>query len=115
MIKITDIVLTADQITNSVDGIALVGDVADGYEYSDGKRAETPSYKRVTVALPKRKLEQIVVKVMDMKIPLTPELLEQKSGSVKVKFKNLSGRYYYDREAKEYKLSCKADGLEVLP
>ena len=96
MIKITDIVLTADQITNSTDGIVLVGDVTDGYEYSDGKRAETPNYKRVTVSLPKRKLEQ-------------------KSGSVKVKFKNLSGRFYFDREAKEYKLSCKADGLEVLP
>lgn len=59
--KITDVVLTADQITNSTDGIVLVGDIADGYEYSDGKKAETPNHKRVTVALPKRKLEQIVV------------------------------------------------------
>ncbi len=113
--RISDFILNDAQITNSTDGIVFVADVTDGYEYVDGKRAESPSFKKLTVSLPKRKLEQIVVKVMDMKLPLTTELLEQKGGSVKVKFKNLTGRFYFDRDSHEPKLSCKADGVEVLP
>lgn len=112
--RITDIILNESQITNSTDGIVFVADVSDGFEYLDGKKAETPSFKKLTVSIPKRKLEQIVVKVMDMKIPITPEMLEQKGGSAKVRFKNLTGRFYFDRETHEPKMSCKADGVEVI-
>lgn len=113
--NITDIILTQEQITNSTDGIMQAVDIADGFDYVDGKRAESPSFKKVTMVLPKRKFERVVVKVYDMKTAISPELIEQKGGSVKVKAKALSGRFYMDRESREYKLSCKADGLEVLP
>lgn len=113
--KTTDVILTPGQITNSTDEIVLAVEVRDGYDYVDGKKAEIPTFKRVTLVIPKRKYEQVVVKVYDMNIPLTEEMIEQKGGSVKVKLKNLSGRFYLDRESHEYRLSCKADGLlEVI-
>ncbi|UYJ46315.1 MAG: hypothetical protein OGM16_16210 [Lachnospiraceae bacterium] len=113
--NITDIVLTQEQITNAVDGIMQAVDITDGYDYVGGKRAESPSFKKVTMVLPKRKFERVVVKVYDMKIPLSSEMIEQKGGSIKVRAKALAGRFYFDRESREYKLSCKAEGLEVLP
>lgn len=113
--NITDIVLTQEQITNAADGIMQAVDITDGYDYVDGKRAEFPSFKKVIMVLPKRKFERVAVKVYDLKLPLSSEMIEQKGGSVKVRAKALVGRFYFDRESHEYKLSCKAEGLEVLP
>ena len=113
--NITDIVLTQEQITNAVDGIMQAVDITDGYDYVDGKRAESPSFKKVTMVLPKRKFERVVVKVYDMKnSAFHQKMIERREEVLRLEQKHWQ-EDLFDRESREYKLSCKAEGLEVLP
>lgn len=113
MIKITDIILTAEQIVGSREGVALAVGISEGYQYEDGKRTENITHKKVEIVIPSRKYEKVTVKVQGVKHPLSTELLAQNGGAVKVRFKNLLGKFYRTSSG-EYALSCTADGIEVI-
>lgn len=111
--RITDIKLNAEQIAGVNDGSALAVGITDGYEYVDGKRTEKQTHKKVEAVMLNNKYEKILVKVAGVKHSLTAELLAQNGGTVKVKFKNLTGKFYRTSGG-EYALSCTADAVEVV-
>lgn len=111
--RITDIKLTVEQITGTSDGSALAVGIADGFEYVNGKRTENQTHKKVEAVMPNNKYEKVTVKVDGVKNPLTPELIAQGGGTVKVKFKGLTGKFYRTNSG-EYALSCTATGVEVV-
>lgn len=113
MIRVTDVKLTAEQIAGVNDGSAFAVGIADGYEYVDGKRTENQTHKKVEAVMPNNKYEKILVKVAGVKHPLTAELIAQNGGTVKVRFKNLTGKFYRTSSG-EYALSCTADAVEVV-
>ncbi|MBR5509580.1 MAG: hypothetical protein IKV59_05960 [Lachnospiraceae bacterium] len=113
MIRVTDIKLTAEQIAGVNDGSALAVGISDGYEYADGKRTEKQTHKKVEAVMPNNKYEKIMVKVAGEKHPLTAELIAQNGGTVKVKFKNLTGKFYRSNGG-DYMLSCTASAVEVV-
>lgn len=113
MIRVTDIKLNAEQIAGVNDGSAFAVGIADGYEYVDGKRTENQTHKKVEAVMPNNKYEKILVKVAGVKHPLTAELIAQNGGTVKVRFKNLTGKFYRTSSG-EYALSCTADAVEVV-
>lgn len=112
MIRITDIKLTTEQIAGVNDGNALAVGITDGYEFVDGKRTEHQTHKKVEAVMLNNKYEKIIVKVVGIKQSLTAEMIAQSGGTVKVRFKNLTGKFYRTSSG-EYALSCTADGVEV--
>lgn len=111
--RITDVKLIGEQISGNNDGSALAVGIADGYEYVDGKRTENQICKKVEAVMPNNKFDKFVIKVAGVKHPLTAELIAQNGGSVKVRFKNLTGKFYRTSSG-EYALSCTADAVEVV-
>lgn len=111
--KITDIVLTTDQICGNSEGIALVLGSSQGYEYKDGKRTENVTHTKVEAVMDANRYEKLNVKVERIKIGLNNEQIAQQGGVVKVKFKNLSGKFYRMNSG-EYALSCSADNVEIV-
>ncbi len=110
---IKDVILTSTQITNNADCSAIALNVTDGYKYDNGVKTEEITHKKVTVVLQDNQYKQITVKVKDLKIPLTVDVLQKAGGQVKVKFKNLVGKFYRANSG-EYLLSASADALEVI-
>lgn len=110
--KITDVKLTVLQIAGNAEGSGILLSMAPGYDYVDGKRTETQSHVKYEAVFPENAFEKIVVKVPGTKPLLTQEQLAQQSGKLKVKFKNLTGRYYRTNSG-EFALSCSADSVEV--
>ena len=111
--RITDITLNTMQLSGNVDGSAIVTGIVPGYEYADGKRTDNVTHMKVETVFPNNKFEKVTVKVKDLKLPISAEQLEQAGGQKKVKFKNLTGRFYRDNTG-EYRLSASADSMEVL-
>lgn len=111
--KFTDIILTAEQICGNIDGTALALAVREGFEYADGKKTDNHTHNVVEAVMPMNKFEKTNVKVMNTKSVITNEQIAQQGGSVKVKFKNLTGKFYRTT-AGGYELSCKADSMEVI-
>ncbi len=111
--KVTDIILTEEQIAGTIDGNALALSMTDGYEYSEGKRTDNMTHKKVEAVMIHNKFNKVIVKVKGTKHPLTNELIAQQGGSVKVKFKNLQGKFYRTSSG-EYTLTSTADGVEVV-
>lgn len=112
MLNITNLQLTTQQISGNTTGIGLLLSVADGYEYVNGKATDTISHTKYTAVFADNQYEKLVVKVKGTKPLLTNEQIQQKGGSVKVAFKNLTGRFYRTSSG-EYALSASADSVEV--
>jgi len=108
-----DIQLTTTQITGNADGTAIALSVTDGVSYAEGKPTDEVVCKKVSVVCHDNHYKSVAVKVKDLKIPLTPELLQQSGGQKKVKFKNLTGKFWRNNNG-EYILSASADSLEVI-
>ena len=111
--KVTDIILTAEQIAGVIDGSALALSITEGFEYSEGKKTDNMTHKKVEAVMLHNKFDKVSVKVKGTKHSLTNELIVQQGGSAKVKFKNLQGRFYRTSTG-EYALSCSADSVEVV-
>ena len=111
--KITDVKLTVLQIAGNTDGSGILLNMIPGYDYLDGKRTNTQTHIKYAVVFPANAFEKVQVKVSGTKPVATVEQLAQQSGRVKVKFKNLTGKFYRTNSG-EYALSCSADSLEVI-
>lgn len=111
--KVTDVILTPKQIAGEDDGHALAVGISNGFEYVDGRRTDNQTHKKVEAVMINNKYEKVTVKVAGVKHQLTSELIAQNGGAVKVKFKNLTGKFYRTSSG-EYALSCTADGIEVV-
>ena len=113
MIKPSDLVILGGQLSGNADNSGIITGIAPGYEYADGKRTDNVTHMKVETVFPNNKFEKVTVKVKDLKLPISAEQLEQAGGQKKVKFKNLTGRFYRDNTG-EYRLSASADSMEVL-
>lgn len=111
--KVTDIILNTNQITGNERGEALLLSVSKGFEYVDGKVTDNVANQKYTVVCPTNGYEKIIVKVKGDKPIITNEQIQEKGGQVKVKLKNLTGRFYRTNSG-EYALSAGAEGLEVM-
>lgn len=111
--KISNVRLEAVQIAGNAEGIGLLIGMTAGFDYVDGKRTDNQSHIKYEVCFPDNLYEKEVVKVMGTKPVVTPEQLAQQKGKIKVKFKNLSGKFYRANNG-EYNLSASADGVEVI-
>ncbi len=112
--KPTDVILNSNQICGNVDVPAIITGISAGYEYVEGKRTDNISHMKVDAVFPANKYERVIVKVKDLKLPINSEQLKQAGGQKKVRFKNLTGRFYQANSG-EYLLSASADSMEVLP
>lgn len=112
MIKISNLQLTTPQISGNTTGAGLLLSVCNGYEYVNGKATDTITHIKYTVVFTDNQYEKLIVKVKGDKPILTNEQIQQKGGSVKVVFKNLTGHFYRTNSC-EYALSASADSLEV--
>lgn len=111
--KVQDIILTSEQISGNADGSAIITGISAGYEYAEGKRTDNVTHMKIEAVFPANKFEKVIVKVKEMPLKITKEQLEKAGGQVKVKFKNLTGRFYRGNSG-EYLLSASADSLEAL-
>lgn len=109
---ITNVTITAEQICNSKDITVLLVAVREGAEYKDGKATGVIDHFKYDAVLPSNQFEKVTVKIKGACI-VTQEQLEQKGGSIKVRFKNLTGKFYRTGTG-EYALSATAEGLEVV-
>lgn len=71
------------------------------------------SHMKVEAVFPMNKYEKVTVKVKDLKLSITVEQLEQAGGQKKVKFKNLTRRFYRV-DSGDIRLSASADSMEVM-
>ena len=113
-LKITDIKLTVLQIAGNADGTGILLNIAPGYNYVGGKREDTQSHIRLEIVFPENAFEKVWVKVPGTKPIVTEEHLAQQSGKLRVKCKNLTGKFYRATNSGEYLLTCSADGAEVI-
>ena len=104
--------LVAEQICNSKDTTVILVSVREGAEYKDGKPTGNIDHYKHDVVLPFNQFEKITVKVKGAPI-VTQEQIDQKGGSMKIRFKNLTGKFYRTGNG-DYALSASADGLEVI-
>lgn len=112
MFNICNIILNSNQISNSTDGTAMLLDVRKGVAYKDGSKTDIVDHHKYDVVLPNNQYEKITVKISGNAL-VNKEQIVQKGGSIKVKFKNLTGKLYRTSNG-EYALSASADGLEVV-
>ena len=110
---VSSIILTPAQLAGNVDGIGVLLSETPGYDYVNGKRTDTQTHMKEEVVFLDNNFEKVVVKVPGTKQLVTGEQLAQQKGKIKVKFKNLRGRFYRTNSG-EYALSCSADGVEVI-
>lgn len=109
---INNIIITAEQICNSKDTAVLLVSVRKGIEYANGKPTGNIDHYKYDSALPYNQFEKIPVKIKGNPL-VTQEQLEKNGGTLKVRFKNLTGKLYRTSTG-EYSLSASADGLEVV-
>lgn len=112
--KITDIKLTVSQIAGNADGAGILLSMSPGFEYEQGKRTDTQSHIKFEAVFPENAFEKVWVKVPGTKPIVTEEQLAQQSGKLRIKFKNLTGKFYRSTNSGEYLLTCSADGAEVI-
>lgn len=108
--NITNLILLPVQITGNNDATGILLGENPGYDYQNGKRTEIQTHIKYEVVFPENNFEKVIIKVPGTKPVVTSE---QQKGKVKVRFKNLSGKFYRTNSG-EYALSCKADGVEVI-
>ena len=109
---INNIIITAEQICNSKDTVVLLVSVRKGVEYVNGKPTGNTDHHKYDSALPYNQFEKITVKIKGDPL-VTQEQLEKNGGTLKVRFKNMTGKLYRTSTG-EYSLSASADGLEVV-
>lgn len=112
--KITDIKLTVLQIAGNADGTGILLNIAPGYNYVGGKREDTQSHIRLEIVFPENAFEKVWVKVPGTKLIVSEEQLAQQSGKIRVRLRNLTGKFYRSTNSSEYLLTCSADGAEVI-
>lgn len=113
IMKITDVIINTKQIfNNSADETALLLEVRKGYAYENGKATDRVDHHKYDVVIPQNKFDKITVKISGDALA-TNEQIAHKGGSLKVKFKNLAGKFYRMSNG-EYGFSATAEGLEVL-
>lgn len=111
--NLNKLILTTAQIAGNNEGIGVLIGIAPGYDYENGKRMDAQTHTKNTVVFIDNNFEKVVVKIPGTKEIVTKEHLAQQGGKVKVKFKNLTGKFYRTNNG-EYALSCSADSMEVL-
>ncbi len=111
--NITKINLFPEQISGNAEGGGILLDEADGFEYVDGKKTDKQTHMKYTVVFQDNEFEKVIVKVPSAKPVVTKEQLAQQSGKIRVRFKNLTGKFYRTNSG-EYALSCNADSVEVV-
>ncbi|MCH5263403.1 MAG: hypothetical protein J1F42_10850 [Lachnospiraceae bacterium] len=111
--KITNFILTPEQIAGNKEGIGILLNITPGYDYVDGKRTENQTHIKYEVVFPDNSFDKNIVKVAGVKAILTEEQLAQQSGKIKVKLKNLTGKFYRTNSG-EYAVTCSAEGVEVI-
>lgn len=108
-----NIELNPEQITGNKEASGLLIDIKPGYDYENGRKTDIQSHIKYTSVFPDNGFEKLVIKVPGTKPILTEEQFIQQKGKVKIRFKNLSGKFYRTNTG-EYALSCNADGVEVI-
>lgn len=111
--NVTDVILIPAQIAGNAEGTGLLLNETPGYDYVNGKRTDTQTCMKEEVVFVDNNFEKVVVKVPGTKPLVTAEQLAQQKGKIKVRFKNLKGRFYRTNSG-EYALTCSADGVEVI-
>lgn len=111
-INILKLELTPEQISGNSEGEGIALDISNGYEYKDGQKTDIVTYKKVRTVFPNNGYEVLNVKVLDLKLSMIEEQIQQQR-EVKVKFKNLRGKIYRTSNG-DYAVSATADGLEVI-
>ena len=111
--KVTDVILNSEQISGNAEGSGFLLEQILTSEYINGKRAETPSLLRYGVVFPENDFEKVFVKIPGTKTIVSAEQLAQNKGKIRIKFKNLRGKFYRTNSG-EYALTCSADGVEVI-
>lgn len=111
--KVTNINLMPTQIAGNAEGAGILLNMTPGYDYVEGKRTDTQSHIKYEVVFSDNAYEKVLVKVPGTKAIITGEQLAQQSGRIKVRLKNLTGKFYRTNSG-EYALSCSADGVEVI-
>ena len=109
---LTKVILNAEQICNSKDLSVLLVAVREGAEYKDGKPTGNIEGYKYEVVFPFAQFYKTRVKIKGAPI-ITQEQIDQKGGSMKIRFKNLTGKFYRTGNG-DYELSASADGLEVI-
>lgn len=111
--RISNVKLNAQMIAGNAEGIGLLIGMTAGFDYIDGKKTDNQSHVKYEIVFFENLYQREIVKVPGTKPVVTPEQLEQQKGKIKVKFKNLSGKFYRTNSG-EYALSASADGVEVI-
>lgn len=113
IMKPNDVIILPEQIFNNfADETALLLEVRKGYAYENGKATDKVDHHKYDVVIPPNKFDKITVKISGNALA-TNEQIAQKGGSLKVKFKNLTGKFYRMSNG-EYGFSATAEGLEVI-
>ena len=99
-------------ICNSVDGTVVVTDVTTGNIYENGKRTDKYDHHKYHAVLLFNGYKKIPVKIPGESL-INNEQIAKNGGAIKVKFKNLTGRYYRMGNG-ELGFTASADGLEVI-
>lgn len=108
---LTKFSLTGSQISGTPDMNAILLEMRDRYKYVNGKRTDEIEGVSAVVVFPNNGYEKILVKMKNCTI--TEEQLAKDGGQLKVKFKNLTGKFYRMSNG-ELGISASADGLEVI-
>lgn len=108
---ILKIILTALQLSGTVDAIAFLLEMRDRYKYVNGKRTNELEGVSAVVVFPNNGYEKMSVKMDNCTV--TNEQIVKNGGQLKVKFKNLTGKFYRMSNG-EIGISASADGLEVI-
>ena len=113
MHDITKLNLTVEQITGNKDGSTLFLSNKAVPIYNGSEKTDQIAYVKYGVVLPDNDYEKINVKVKQLKPLFSDEQMQAQKGKVKVRFKNLTGRFYRTDRG-EYALTCSADDVEVI-
>ena len=84
----------------------LLVDVAPAYEYKDGKRTDTVTGYRYSVALPEKGLDKVDVRIDGQ------QQAEAPNGYVEVRFDGLEVFIYWSKG--EYHVGAKATGIHIV-
>lgn len=113
MMRITDVRLIPSQVSGNEGAIGILMGQRPFYEYKDGQKTEKQLGITYDVVFPDNKYEKISVKVAGTQAVVSEEEIKKNSGKIKVRFLNLTGRFYRANSG-EYMLTCRADKLEVI-
>ena len=110
---ITKVNLFAQQIAGNPVGEGFLISIAPAYYYENNMKTDKISCYKYTVVFDMNDFEKVNVKVKASKPLLTDEQLASQKGKIRVRLKNLTGRFYRTDRG-EYALTCSADEVEVV-